>query len=349
MSKQCFDIMLLWERKECDDMKFNEIPKIELHCHIDGSIRPSTILDIAVRENMDIPTTDLNEFLEYVRAPKECNSLNEYLQRFGYPNMVMQSKENIERITYEVMVDAHNDNIKYIELRFAPLLHMNKGLTADEVIESSISGISKATKEFGIIGNLILCCMRHEDPSRSILLVEIAKKYLNRGVVAIDLAGNEHDFAPELHSEAFDLAKEYGFNITIHAGETGKSENIIKSINLLHASRIGHGVNCMDNADALNLVKKKHITLEMCPTSNIQTKAVTSYGNHPIATFHKDGVNVNISTDNRTVSNITLTGEYEILSNIDFFDHDDYKSIYLNSVNASFADAKTKEALKSLI
>jgi len=330
-------------------MNFSKVPKIELHCHIDGSIRPSTILDIATRENMDIPTTDLNEFLNYVRAPKECNSLNEYLQRFGYPNMVMQSKENIERITYEVMTDAHNDNIKYIELRFAPLLHMNKGLTVGEIIESAIIGMSKASKEFGIIGNLILCCMRHENPSRSILLVESSRKYLKQGVVAIDLAGNEHDFAPELHSEAFDLAKEYGFNITIHAGETGRSENIIKSINLLHASRIGHGVNCMDNVDALNLVKEKNITLEMCPTSNIQTKAVTSYENHPIAKFHKDGVNVNISTDNRTVSNITLNDEYKILGDIDFFNLEDYKTIYLNSVNASFADAKTKETLRSLI
>jgi adenosine deaminase len=226
---------------------------------------------------------------------------------------------------------------------------MNKGLTVEEIIESAINGISKANKEFSIIGNLILCCMRHEDPLRSILLVESARRYLNKGVVAIDLAGNEHDFAPELHREAFDLAKEYGFKITIHAGETGRSENIIKSINLLHASRIGHGVNCMDDIDALNLVKEKNITLEMCPTSNIQTKAVTSYENHPIAKFHMDGVNINISTDNRTVSNITLNDEYKILGDIGFFSLEDYKLIYLNSIDASFADPKTKEILRSLI
>lgn len=336
-------------KKECDNMNFNNVPKIELHCHIDGSIRPSTILDIAIKENMDIPTKDLNEFLEYVRAPKECNSLNEYLQRFGYPNMVMQSKENIERITYEVMEDAHNDNIKYIEPRFAPLLHMNKGLSFDEIIDSAIAGISKATKEFGIMGNLILCCMRHEDPSRSVQLVNSARKYLNNGVVAIDLAGNEHDFAPELHKEAFDLAKEYGFNITIHAGETGRSENIIKSINLLHASRIGHGVNCKDSVEAFDIVRDKNITLEMCPTSNVQTKAVTSYEDHPISKFHSDGIKLNISTDNRTVSNITLTGEYEILNDIAFFSKDEYETIYLNSVNASFADEETKGKLRSLI
>lgn len=330
-------------------MKLNEVAKIELHCHIDGSIRPSTILDIAIKEKMDIPTHDLGEFLNYVRAPKECNSLNEYLERFGYPNMVMQSKENIERITYEVMEDAHKDNIKYIELRFAPLLHMNKGLSFDEIVESAIKGLLKATDEFDIMGNLILCCMRHEDPSRSIQVVQMAKKYLNKGVVAIDLAGNEHDFAPELHKEAFDLAKEYGFNITIHAGETGRSENIIKSINLLHASRIGHGVNCKDNVEAFNLVKEKAITLEMCPTSNVQTKAVTSYKGHPISDFYKNDIDINISTDNRTVSNITLTDEYEILQDIGFFDLEDYKKIYLNSVNASFASDKIKEKLRLFI
>jgi adenosine deaminase len=336
-------------KKECDIMNFKNLPKIELHCHIDGSIRPSTILDIAIKEKMDIPTSNLDEFLEFVRAPKECTSLNEYLERFAYPNMVMQSKENIERITYEVMQDAFEDNIKYIELRFAPLLHMNKGLSFDEIVDSARSGLSKAQSEFGIMGNLILCCMRHDDPSKSIELVKSAKKYLNKGVVAIDLAGNEHDFAPELHKEAFDLAKDYGFNITIHAGETGRSENIIKSINLLHASRIGHGVNCKDNREAFDLVKNTGVTLEMCPTSNVQTKAVSNYTSHPIADFYKSGIMINISTDNRTVSNITLNNEYDILGEIDFFNEDDYKSIYLNSVDVSFADEKTKTFLRTLI
>lgn len=336
-------------RRECDNMNFNEIAKIELHCHIDGSIRPSTILDIAIKEGMDIPTRNLDEFLDYVRAPKECNSLNEYLQRFGFPNMVMQSKENIERITYEVMQDAHSDNIKYIELRFAPLLHMNKGLSFDEILESAINGLNRASNDFGILGNLILCCMRHEDPSRSIEVVKNAKKFLNKGVVAIDLAGNEHDFAPELHKDAFDLAREYGFNITIHAGETGKSENIIKSINLLHATRIGHGVNCKDNTEAFNLVKDKNITLEMCPTSNIQTKAVDTYVEHPISNFYHNGININISTDNRTVSNVRLNDEYKLLNEIGFFDLQEYKKIYLASVHASFASEDIKEKLRQLI
>jgi adenosine deaminase len=226
---------------------------------------------------------------------------------------------------------------------------MNKGLNFDEIVDSALSGLLRAQNEFGIIGNLILCCMRHEDPSRSIELVKSAKKYLNKGVVAIDLAGNEHDFAPELHKEAFDLAKEYGFNITIHAGETGRSENIIKSINLLHATRIGHGVNCKDNEKALNLVKDKGVALEMCPTSNVQTKAVVNYISHPIFDFYEKGLLVNISTDNRTVSNTSLNNEYDILGGIGFFTKKDYKSIYLNSVDVSFANEETKEILRKLI
>lgn len=330
-------------------MDLKKIAKIELHCHIDGSIRPSTILDIAIREKMDIPTTDLNEFLEYVRAPKECNSLKDYLKRFGYPNMVMQSEKNIERITYEVMEDAHMDNIKYIELRFAPFLHMKEGLEFDQIVESALAGIKRAKDELGILGNLILCCMRHEDPQLSVKLVENAKKFLGKGVVAIDLAGNEHDFAPELHKEAFDLAKEYGFSITIHAGETGRSENIIKSIELLHADRIGHGVNCKDNMEAFNLVRDRKITLEMCPTSNIQTKAVESYKAHPIYNFYGNNILVNISTDNRTVSNINLNKEYELLKEFDKFSTLDFKNIYLKSVDASFADQETKEILRALL
>ncbi|BEP29786.1 adenosine deaminase [Helicovermis profundi] len=330
-------------------MNTKNLPKIELHCHIDGSIRPSTIFELLQKENIKVAANTLNEFNRYVRAPKKCSSLIEYLDRFEYPNLVMQSKENLERITFEVMEDAAKENVKYIELRFAPLLHLKKGLTFDEVIESVLLGIKKAQAKYEIFGNLILCLMRHESIENSLSVVEQGRKFIERGVVAIDLAGNEHDFPPEIHKEAFDRAKEYGYHITVHAGETGKYENITKSIELLHAERIGHGVNAKDDLNTLNSVIDNSIALEMCPTSNIQTKAVDTYENHPSKMFLDKKVLVTLSTDNRTVSNVTLTDEFNTLSKYSNYSKADFKQVFINSNNASFASSEIKLKLKKFI
>ena len=244
-------------------MDLKEIPKIELHCHLDGSVRPSTMLDISNKDNIDIPTYDINELSKHITAPKECHSLDEYLSKFDIANKVMQTTANIKRVAYELLEDVSKNNVKYIEMRFAPLFHMAKGLKFDEIVQSVLDGIKEAENKFDVRANVILCCMRHMSSDDAIFVIEEGRKFLGKGVVAVDLAGSENLYPPEKFKEAFDLAKSYGYNITIHAGETGIGENVFKSIEMLHAQRVGHGVFAKDCVKSYQMLKDMGVTLEM--------------------------------------------------------------------------------------
>lgn len=321
------------------------IPKVELHCHIDGSLRPKTVLELCLKNKIKTQASNLEEMEKQLKITKECNSLKEYLEKFDYPIMIMQKKEDIYRVTLELLEDASKDGIRYIELRFAPYFHTSGGLSVDEVVETVLSAMNAGESKFNIYSGLILCAMRHEAVSKSIDVVKLAKKYMNKGVVAVDLAGNESDFPPELHKEAFDLAYEYGLNITIHAGETGISENILKSITILHADRIGHGVFAYKDQKTLDYLIKNKISLEMCPKSNVDTKAVAEYKKHPIKDYLKMGINVTLNTDDRTVSNINLVDEYVNLMNILEFSKSEILKIMKNGIEAAFCS----DTLKSML
>lgn len=327
----------------------NRIPKIELHCHLDGSVRPETMYELMVKEGKELAVENLEEFKKLVMIEGQCNSLKEYLERFTYPLAVMQKKENIERVSYELLEDLNKQNIKYVELRFAPFLHMEEGLVFDEVVQSVLKAMDRAKNDFNILSNAILICMRHEPVENSRRLVEYGEKFLNKGVVAIDLAGNEHDFPPEIHEKAFKLAYEKGYNITIHGGETGIVENIPKSIEILHASRIGHGTAAIKDINVMKMLKDKNITLEMCPISNLHTKAVDTIEEYPIREYLDMGINVTINTDNTTVSNTSLAKEYKLLMDkLDFTIEEIIRLIY-NSLEGSFTSEEEKEELRNLM
>ena len=326
-----------------------KLPKIELHCHLDGSVRPETILDIAKKENIELFSYDIEEIKKAVIAPEECTSLNDYLTRFKLPNLIMQTRDSLERVTFELFEDGARENIKYMEVRFAPMLHTENGLTMGEVIESVLSGMRRAEELYEIKGNLILGCLRFMGEEIAIKTVEAGKDFLKEGVVAIDLCGNEDRGFAKDFKRAIDLARTYGYRVTIHAGETGIGENVLEAIEILGAERIGHGVFIRDCKEAYDIVKDKGIFLEMCPTSNVQTKAVTGIKDHPLYDYYKNGIKVTINTDNRTVSNIDMTNEISIaISELGLTD-EDYKGIYLNSVEATFADEETKKWLKIFI
>nr|WP_294576334.1 adenosine deaminase [uncultured Romboutsia sp.] len=327
----------------------NKLPKIELHCHLDGSVRVDTIIDIAKKEGIKLDSYKRCDIEKLVQVPNDCTSLNEYLKRFDLPNKVMQSSENIKRITFELLEDAQKENIKYIEIRFAPLLHLQKGLSIEEVIQSAIDGINQAQRIYDIKGNLILSCMRNMSEDDAILLIEKGRKFLNKGVVAIDLAGPEEEGFANKYKRAIELARSYGYNITIHAGEAASAQNVIDAINILKAQRIGHGVRIKDMKDAYDLVKKTGVVLEMCPTSNIQTKAIECLNKYPLYDFYKDGIKLSINTDNRTVSNIDLSNEIKVISDEFNMSKEKYKDIYLNTIDAIFADESTKKWLRRLI
>ncbi len=330
-------------------MDCHHMPKIELHCHLDGSVRPETIIKLAKKDNINLPSYDVDEIKKLSIAPKECNSLNEYLERFDLPLDVMQSKENIEMITFELMEDALFENVKYMEIRFAPVLHTKNGMSQEEVIQSAINGIKKAEKYFNIEASLILCCMKHLSEEEAIKTIEAGKKFIGEGVCAVDLAGGEEEGFYYKFENAMKLAKEYGYHITIHAGEAASAQNVIDSIEKLGAERIGHGVRIDGCKKAYELVKEKGIMLEICPTSNVQTKAVKNISNNPIRKFFNDDIKVSINTDNRTVSNTSMSDEFEICSKEFNFNEDDYKKIYKDSVNALFVDDEKKKKLLEVL
>ncbi|CEO24869.1 adenosine deaminase [Paraclostridium sordellii] len=330
-------------------MNFKYLPKIELHCHLDGSVRPSTVIELAKKKNIELPSLNEIEIQKLMVAPKNCSSLDEYLKRFDLPGLVMQDEEGLERIAFELMEDAFSENIVYIEIRFAPLLHVSKGLTVKQVISSVLKGIKRAEKQFDIKGNLILSCMRTMSVESSYEVIESGKEFLGNGVVAVDLCSSEYDDFCFKFEKPIALARSYGYRITIHAGETGIGKNVLDAINILKAERIGHGIFIKDHEEAYNLVKEKNITLEMCPTSNLQTKAIDHLFNYPLETFYKDGIKVTLNTDNRTVSNVDLTNEYSVIINEFNMDEEDYKNIYLNSVKACFANDEIKNKLKRYI
>lgn len=319
-----------------------KMPKVELHCHLDGSVRPSTMLEILQKQYNELQGEKLSDFENKVKVKDRCESLNEYLEKFKYPIKVMQKKENIYRITLELLEDCKRQGVKYIEIRFAPYLHLEEGLSIKEVIDTVLQAMKQGEKEFSVISNLIVCAMRHESVEKNIDLVEQVKEYKGKGVVAIDLAGNEADFPPELHKSVFDLAKKYGFHITIHAGETGIEQNIIKSVELLHAERIGHGVSAYKDPKVVQYLIDKNIPLEMCITSNYNTMAVRSKKDHPIKKYLQEGVSITLNTDNETVSDVDLNKEFLFMSQDMETAKEQMSKITLNSINRSFASEEQK-------
>jgi len=319
-----------------------DYPKIELHCHLDGSVRPSTIQALLASE-MSIEAVE-----EVLRAPVPCDSLDTYLTCFERPIEVMQTYEALERIAFEVMEDAAIENVKYIELRFAPQLHTAKGLTYDQIISTVLSGMKRAENAYEIKGNLILSYLRNTSPEGILEVIKAGEPFLENGVVALDLCGGEHDLFSERFKYAFDIAREKGYKITIHAGETGILENVLEAVSILGATRIGHGTALMQSERAMAEMATQHIAIECCPTSNLQTKAVKTIREHPIMPLLERGVCVSINTDNRTVSSTTMTDEWLCVADAFEFSEALIQKITAQSIAASFASDAIKSWLKSL-
>jgi adenosine deaminase len=319
------------------------IPKAEIHCHIDGSIRQGTIRSLAEESGICIPSETS------FKVSGKCGSLNEYLDKFYFPIRVMQTSENIKRIVLELLEDAKKDGIQYIEMRFAPMHHTNLNLSPDEAVQAVLEAMKAGKSKFNIFSGLILCCMRNEPARKSIEVIKLAEKYKKEGVVAVDLAGNESDFPPELHKKAFDMAYDFGLKITVHAGETGICENILESIRLLHADRIGHGVYAYKDRYTMDYLIQNQIPLEMCPMSNLNTGIVNSYEEHPIKRYFDEGVNITLNTDNRTVSDVTLTDEYVSLITKQLFTLDEVVRVIKNGIRSSFAPEDVKKNIMESI
>lgn len=326
-------------------MDFHKMPKIDLHCHLDGSVRPQTLLELGIRKGIRPADTSLEALQTEARVPENCNSLIEYLQRFEIPLAVMQDRESLLRISREFMEDCRKDGLEYVEVRFAPVLHTLEKLSFEAVMEAVLEGLADGSAKTGIPFGLIMCCMRHMPPENSLEHVRRTLPYIGKGVSAADLAGDEAHFPPALHQKAFDLARSNGLNITIHAGETGIAENVEDSISLLYAQRIGHGTASWKKPELMSVLKERQITLEMCPTSNLHTKSITALSLHPAKNYLDQGLAVTLNTDNRTVSNITSTEEFERTTAALALTDSDLKKIYQNAVRGAFTSPTIKEKL----
>lgn len=325
-------------------MDYLSLPKIELHCHLDGSVRVETIAKFAKQLGIDV-TDNMRDLKDLLVAPETCLSLDEYLKRFSLPVKIMQTKEALKEITFEVFEDAALENVKYMELRFGPLLHTKEGLTIDEILQSVLEGMNLAEKRHGIKGNIIISILRTMSTESIYDLIDVASNYLNKGIVAFDLASSEVKGFSEKFKPYIDYAKSKGFEVTIHAGETGIGKNVLDAIEILNASRIGHGIYIHDTPEAYQAVEEKKVALEVCPTSNVQTKAVNHIESHPIEDFINNGLKVTINTDNRTVSNTTMTQEIKKVMETFNFDLDVYKKIYSDAVSAAFTSEEDKDLL----
>ena len=312
------------------------LPKAELHCHLDGSMRPETILDIAEKENVKLPTHNLKELKQILEVGIECKSLEDYLRPFDITAQVLQTEEALTRATYELAEDAAKENVRYIEIRFAPLWHIRKDLTLNRAIEAVIQGKHKAEAHFDIIVGIIICGIRHTSPEDTLKVAEVAVAYKNRGIVGFDLAGAEKNFPAKDHKEAFYLIINNNINTTVHAGEAYGTESIDQALHYVSANRIGHATTLRQDGDLLNYINDHRIPLEMCITSNVQTKAVKKAEDHPAKFYFDLGLRVTLNTDNRLISNVTLTDEYMLGIEKLGFTADDLKYLIINGFKSAF-------------
>lgn len=312
--------------------KLKKLPKVELHLHLDGSIP----LEVASKLS-GLPKDKLKEKMI---APDKCHNLSEYLTKFDFPIELMQTKENLTLISKSLADYLESENVIYAEIRFAPMFHTNKGLTYEEVIEVVLEGL----KNSKVKTNLILCMMRGLPKENNLKTIEVAEKYLNRGVCAIDLAGAEDKYPLAEYLELFEIAKTKNIPFTIHAGENGSATEVEKAVKV-GAKRIGHGIHAIDSIDVLKILKNNDILLEICPTSNVQTNSVDIYDNHPIKKLYLSDIAISINTDNKTVSNITLTEEYLKLYNRFNFNLDDFNIMNKNAIKHAFITEEEKEEL----
>lgn len=325
-------------------MNIENLKKVELHLHLDGSLRPQTLLDIAEKDNISLPTKDLEEIKKYMMVADNNKDLVEYLKKFELPLKVMQSEENLERIAFELVEDLAKENYMYAEIRFAPHLHTEKGLSLDKVIKSVTNGIERAERDYDIKSNIILCIMRHLSVEKGFEIVNLAKSYMGSKVVAIDLAGDEFNYPVTIFKDVFAKAKENNIPITIHAGEARGYESIVDSIEL-GASRIGHGVRAYENTNLIQELINKNIFLECCAISNMNTQIFDDFYEYPFKNYLNKGIKVTINTDNRTVSNTNFKKEIEVLEKYNSIDKNEIIKSIKNSIYGAFISDKEKDIL----
>ncbi len=322
-----------------------KLPKTDLHVHLDGSLRLNTILDLASRDGIELPASDPTSLAEAMHVGQNTGSLTEYLKAFDITLRVLQTASALQRVAYELGADAAAEGVRYMEVRYSPMLHTRKGLALTTVVEAVLDGLRAAQAEFGIRANVIICGIRNISPERSLEMSELAVAYKNRGVVGFDLAGAEYDYPAKHHREAFQLIRNNNINSTIHAGEAYGPESIKQAIHVCGAHRIGHGCRLREDGDLLHYVTDHRVPLECCPSSNVQTGAVRDISSHPLKFYYDLGVRVTVNTDNRLITDTTVSKELYLVHAQLGMPWPGIKQIILNGFKSAFLPFHERRAM----
>jgi adenosine deaminase len=324
------------------------LPKVLLHEHLDGVLRPQTIIELAKSNDYDqLPTQNPEELARWFHQGATQGSLPKYLEGFAHTIAVMQTEEALERVAYEQAEDLSRDGVVYFETRFAPLFHTRKGLTHQQVVSAVLKGLERGRNDFGISSGLIICAMRNMTMDVSLEMAELAVDFRQRGVVGFDLAGEEGGYPPKKHIDAFHYIQRQNFNITVHAGEGFGKESIWQAIQYCGAHRIGHGTRLVDDiavtdgkvvklGDLAQYVLDKRIPLEICLLSNVHVGAARSLAEHPFKLFYQEKFRVTLNTDNRLMSNTSMTKEFEAARDTFGLTMDDFEKITINAMKSAF-------------
>jgi adenosine deaminase len=326
----------------------HRLPKTDLHVHLDGSLRPQTMIELAADTGIKLPASDAAALGDYMHV-QQGRDLVDYLARFEVTLALMQTAPAIERIAYELAADSAAENIRYTEVRFCPGLNTRGGLSPDEVVDAALTGLRRAESEYEITTSVIICALRNLPLSTSIEMAELAIAYRDRGVVAFDLAGAEDGYAPAKHEPAFQVAADGNLAITIHAGEAFGPASIHQAVHHCHARRIGHGTRLWEDADLMDFINNFRIPLEICLTSNVQTKATPSLEEHPVRTYYDQGLIVSLNTDNRLMSATTMTEEFIRARDSLGFTWDELCDIAVMGFESAFLPHRERSALVEAI
>jgi adenosine deaminase len=331
------------------DPFIQSLPKVLLHDHLDGGLRPQTAIELARDQHYEaLPTTDAGDLARWFHRGAQRGSLPLYLEGFTHTCGVMQTEEALERVAYEMIEDMHTDGVVYVETRFAPVFHTGKGLHGDEVVSAVLKGLERGKKDYGVESALIICAMRNMQVSQE--MAELAVDFRERGVVGFDLAGEEGGFPPKKHVDAFHYIQRENFNITIHAGEAFGKESIWQAIQWCGAHRIGHATRLiedigLDSHDPTKIVRMgylaqyildKRIPLEICLSSNVDTGAAENIQTHPFGIYYRYNFRVTLNTDDRLMSDTTMTKEFTLAEEAFKLGLDDLERITINSMKSAF-------------
>jgi len=324
------------------------LPKVELHDHLDGGLRPATVIELADEIGYELPCPkNATDVESWFRRGADRRSLPLYLEGFGTTCALMQTEQALERVAFEAVEDLAADNVVYAEIRFAPILSTAKGLNLEAVVESVIKGLKRGREKTGMNFGLILCALRNMDSKISLETAELAVEYRSQGVVGFDIAGDENGHPPKRHLEAFQYIRDRNFNITIHAGEAFGPESIWQALQICGAHRIGHGTRLIEDmvvegttikkAGSLSeFIRDRRVPLECCLSSNIQTGAAESLERHSFIVFFRNNYRVCLCTDNRLMSGTTLTHEMDLAVKTFGLTCADLEKLTVNAMKSAF-------------